>query len=237
MSQEPNDNQEKQPEDVDGLPAADAAEDAASQGGDIQALIDAAETAAKVPEASDADAAQDAAKQHEPDLTPAAEETPDRGANDASAAVAEAPTPQDAEAIQTILAATEAAKEDGAPGPANVGAAARGPADEHADSATAPFQAPVLDANAQAAQRSQLDLLDDVELDVKVELGRTEMYIEDVLGLTAGSVVELDKGAGDPVDILVNERLVARGEVLVLNDNFCVRINDILSPVPELEEL
>ena len=94
----------------------------------------------------------------------------------------------------------------------------------------------MLDANAQAAQRSQLDLLDDVELDVKVELGRTEMYIEDVLGLAAGSVVELNKGAGDPVDILVNERLVARGEVLVLNDNFCVRINDILSPVPELEE-
>ena len=73
------------------------------------------------------------------------------------------------------------------------------------------------------------------ELDVKIELGRTEMYIEDVLGLAPGSVVELDKAAGDPVDIFVNERLVARGEVLVLNDSFCVRINDILSPIPELE--
>jgi flagellar motor switch protein FliN/FliY len=89
---------------------------------------------------------------------------------------------------------------------------------------------------SQGSRATQLDLLDDVELDVKVELGRTEMYIEDVLGLGAGSVVALDKAAGDPVDIFVNERLVARGEVLVLNDNFCVRINDIISPVPELED-
>lgn len=79
-----------------------------------------------------------------------------------------------------------------------------------------------------------LNLLDDVELEVKIELGRTELYIEDVLRLGVGSVVELDKLAGDPVDIYVNERLVARGEVLVLNENFCVRVNDILSPVPEL---
>lgn len=87
----------------------------------------------------------------------------------------------------------------------------------------------------QNADISNIDLLDDVELEVKIELGRTEMYIEDVLGLGPGSVVELDRAAGDPVDIYVNERLVARGEVLVLNDNFCVRINDILSPIPELE--
>jgi len=70
---------------------------------------------------------------------------------------------------------------------------------------------------------------------VKIELGRTYMYIEDVLRLGTGSVVELDKLAGDPVDIYVNDRLIARGEVLVLNDNFCVRINDIDSPIPELD--
>lgn len=80
-----------------------------------------------------------------------------------------------------------------------------------------------------------IDMLDDVELDVKIELGRTDMYIEDVLRLGVGSVVELDKLAGDPVDIFVNDRLIARGEVLVLNDNFCVRINDIHSPIPELD--
>ena len=100
----------------------------------------------------------------------------------------------------------------------------------------APFEPQDFAADSQPVDPSQLNLLDDVELDVKVELGRTEMYIEDVLGLGTGSVVELDKAAGDPVDIFVNERLVARGEVLVLNDNFCVRVNDILSPIPELED-
>ena len=99
----------------------------------------------------------------------------------------------------------------------------------------APFDAPDLAAQQPTADIASIDLLDDVELDVKIELGRTEMYIEDVLGLGVGSVVALDKAAGDPVDIFVNERLVARGEVLVLNDNFCVRVNDILSPIPELE--
>ena len=74
-----------------------------------------------------------------------------------------------------------------------------------------------------------IDLLKDVDLNVKIELGRTRMLIEDVLRLAEGSVVELDKLAGDPVDVFVNDRLVARGEVLVLNDNFCVRINDIVS--------
>jgi flagellar motor switch protein FliN len=74
-----------------------------------------------------------------------------------------------------------------------------------------------------------VDMLGDVELDVKIELGRCQMYVGDVLRLSPGSVVELDKLAGDPVDVYVNERLVARGEVLVVNDNFCVRVNDVLS--------
>lgn len=74
-----------------------------------------------------------------------------------------------------------------------------------------------------------LQLLDDVALRVKVELGRTQMYVEDVLRLNTASVVELDKAAGDPVDIYVNDRHVARGEVLVLNDNFCVRISEIIA--------
>ncbi len=75
-----------------------------------------------------------------------------------------------------------------------------------------------------------LTFLQDVELDLRIELGRTELLIEDIVKLREGSVVPLDKLAGDPVDILVNGRLVARGEVLVLNDNFCVRVAEILSP-------
>ena len=83
-------------------------------------------------------------------------------------------------------------------------------------------------------EASGIDLLHDVELNVKIELGRTHMLIEDVLRLAEGSVVELDKLAGDPVDVFVNERLVARGEVLVLNDNFCVRVNEIVSTLDDL---
>jgi flagellar motor switch protein FliN/FliY len=74
-----------------------------------------------------------------------------------------------------------------------------------------------------------LDLIRDVELDLKIELGRTQMYLEDVLKLRRGSVVPLDKLAGDPVDIYVNGRLVARGEVLVMNDNFCVRVAELIA--------
>jgi flagellar motor switch protein FliN len=84
------------------------------------------------------------------------------------------------------------------------------------------------------AQSRAIDLLADVNLNVKIELGRTRMLVEDVLKLSEGAVVELDKLAGDPVDVFVNERHVARGEVLVLNDNFCVRINEILSPTLEV---
>ena len=86
-------------------------------------------------------------------------------------------------------------------------------------------------ANGSPKDPSALAMLDDVLLHVKVELGRTRMYVEDVLRLSADSVVELDKAAGDPVDIYVNDRHVARGEVLVVNENFCVRVSEILAPV------
>jgi len=84
-----------------------------------------------------------------------------------------------------------------------------------------------------AGDASGIDMLGDVELNVTVELGRTEMLVEDVLKLGDGSVVELDKLAGDPVDVFVNGRLVARGEVLVLNDNFCIRVSEIVAGVDE----
>ncbi|MFC1783653.1 flagellar motor switch protein FliN [Planctomycetota bacterium] len=83
------------------------------------------------------------------------------------------------------------------------------------------------------AAASSVDMLNDVELEVKIELGRTELTVEEVLNLSEGSVVELKKLAGDPVDILVNEQLVARGEILVVNDKFCVRLNEIVPGVSE----
>ena len=84
---------------------------------------------------------------------------------------------------------------------------------------------------------SGVELLYDVDLHVKIELGRADMTIQEVLRLGAGSIVELDKLAGDPVDVLVNERLVARGEVLILNDNFCVRISEITSDLESEEQV
>ncbi len=97
----------------------------------------------------------------------------------------------------------------------------------------APVDAPLVGLNAEAAQG--IELLSDVNLNVKIELGRTRMLVEDVLRLSEGAVVELDKLAGDPVDVYVNDRPVARGEVLVLNDNFCVRINEIIAVASDAE--
>jgi flagellar motor switch protein FliN/FliY len=91
------------------------------------------------------------------------------------------------------------------------------------------FQFTDFSAAAASHDKATLDLLRDVELDLRIELGRTEMYLEDVLKLRTGAVVALDKMAGDPVDVYVNGRLVARGEVLVMNDNFCVRVAELIS--------
>lgn len=96
-----------------------------------------------------------------------------------------------------------------------------------------PFDLPDIDEPASAdVDPKRVSMLNDVNLKVKIELGRTQMLVEDVLALGEGSVVELDKLAGDPVDVYVNDRLIARGEVLVLNDNFCVRISEVLSRDP-----
>lgn len=88
----------------------------------------------------------------------------------------------------------------------------------------------------QAHSSKSIGMLGDVDLDVRIELGRTQMLVEDVLKLTPDSVVELDKAAGDPVDIYVNGRHVARGEVLVLNENFCVRVSEIIGKVTAASE-
>lgn len=96
-----------------------------------------------------------------------------------------------------------------------------------------PVDLPELDLSAiPGVEAKRVTMLNDVKLGVRIELGRTRMLVEDVLKLGEGSVVELDKLAGDPVDVYVNDRLIARGEVLVLNDNFCVRISDVLSDDP-----
>ncbi len=83
----------------------------------------------------------------------------------------------------------------------------------------------------------RLDLLLDVPLDVTVELGRTRMTIQDLLALSPGTVIELDKVAGEPLDIVVNDRLIARGEAVVVNDKFGIRITDIISKAERIARL
>lgn len=82
-----------------------------------------------------------------------------------------------------------------------------------------------------------LDFILDIPLKVTVELGRTRMAIRDVLQLAQGSVVELSKFAGEPLEVLVNEKLIARGEVVVVNEKFGIRLTDIISPVERIEQL
>jgi flagellar motor switch protein FliN/FliY len=82
-----------------------------------------------------------------------------------------------------------------------------------------------------------IDFLLDIPLAVTVELGRARMLIKDLLQLGQGSVVELEKLAGEPMEILVNDKLIARGEVVVVNEKFGVRLTDIISPSERIQRL
>jgi len=82
-----------------------------------------------------------------------------------------------------------------------------------------------------------INLIMDIPLRVTVELGRTKMVVSELLNLGQGSVVELNKLAGEPMEILVNDKLVARGEAVVVNEKFGVRLTDIISPKERVEQL
>lgn len=82
-----------------------------------------------------------------------------------------------------------------------------------------------------------LDFILDIPLKVSVELGRVQVIIKDLLQLGQGSVLELDKLAGEPLEVLVNGKLVARGEVVVVNEKFGIRLTDIISPLERIETL
>jgi flagellar motor switch protein FliN len=84
---------------------------------------------------------------------------------------------------------------------------------------------------------ANIDMLYDVPLEITVELGRTEMQIRKILELGPGAVIQLDKLAGEPVDILANHKLIAKGEVVVIEENFGIRITDIISPIDRLTKM
>ena len=100
-------------------------------------------------------------------------------------------------------------------------------------SAQATAAAAAAGAQSSGGPRRTMDLLRDVQMDVTVELGRTHMTVQDLLALTPGSVVELDRAAGSPADILVNGQLIARGEVVVVDEDYAIRITEIVTPGTE----
>ena len=88
-----------------------------------------------------------------------------------------------------------------------------------------------------AKEVSNLDFILDIPLEISVELGRTRLLISELLQLGQGSVIELNKLSGEPLEIFVNQRLIARGEVVVVNEKFGIKMTDILNPIDRVKQL
>ena len=99
------------------------------------------------------------------------------------------------------------------------------------------LQYPNLQGGMVTSEQGNIGLIMDVFMEMTVELGRTKKQIRDILGMGEGTIIELDKLAGEPVDILVNHKAIAKGEVVVIDENFGVRITEILSPIERVNEL
>jgi len=98
-------------------------------------------------------------------------------------------------------------------------------------------QFPNLQLNSMGSEQGNIGLIMDVFMEMTVELGRTRKVIKEILGMGEGTIIELDKLAGEPVDILVNHKPIAKGEVVVIDENFGVRVTEILSPVERVSDL
>jgi flagellar motor switch protein FliN/FliY len=99
------------------------------------------------------------------------------------------------------------------------------------------LQFPSLNPRAVSGDQGNIGLLMDVYMEMTVELGRTKKLIKEILGMGEGTIIELDKLAGEPVDILVNHKLIAKGEVVVIDENFGVRVTEIVSPIDRADSL
>ncbi|MBN2051528.1 MAG: flagellar motor switch protein FliN [Spirochaetales bacterium] len=100
-----------------------------------------------------------------------------------------------------------------------------------------PVQFPNLYPQSHAGDQGNISLLMDVYMEMTVELGRTKRLIKEILGMGEGTIIELDKLAGEPVDILVNRKLIAKGEVVVIDENFGVRVTEIVSPMDRMGDM
>jgi flagellar motor switch protein FliN/FliY len=101
-----------------------------------------------------------------------------------------------------------------------------------------PVQFPnLMPPRAGPQEAGNIGLIMDVSMEMTVELGRTRKLIKEILGMGEGTIIELDKLAGEPVDILVNHKLIAKGEVVVIDENFGVRVTEIVSPMERINEM
>ena len=94
-----------------------------------------------------------------------------------------------------------------------------------------------LKSSSDESRPANLDFILDIPLQITVELGRTNMLVQDLLKLGQGSVIELSKPAGDTLEILANNRLIAKGDVVVMNDKYGIRLTEVISPIERLEKL
>ena len=151
---------------------------------------------------------------------------------------APAPTPPPASSTQITAEELAQITGGGMPPPAPTPVAASTPSFAPASNVTAqPAQFAPLQPSFNDTSGTNLDLLMGVNLRVSVELGRAKMSIAEILKLGPGSVIELDKLAGEPVDVLINGRLIARGEVVVIEDRFGVRITDVVPPAERVHSM
>jgi len=131
---------------------------------------------------------------------------------------------------------TAAATQEGDAAPAEMAPPGDGQQAPGAPGEPGDASAPVATKTSEKDGRN-LDLILDIPLRVTVELGRARMVVSDLLNLSQGSVVELSKLAGEPLEVLVNDKLVARGEAVVVNEKFGVRLTDIISPTERVQQL
>jgi flagellar motor switch protein FliN/FliY len=110
----------------------------------------------------------------------------------------------------------------------------KSPMDEKKTSADVQLQE---DSPQRQGDKSKLDFLFDVPLKVSVEVGRAMLLVKDLLKMQEGYVIELDKTSGEPLDLYVNSRLIARGEAVLVNDRFGIRLTEVVSPSERLEKL
>ena len=100
-----------------------------------------------------------------------------------------------------------------------------------------PYEFSDLSETSAGEQNGNMDFILDIPLEITVELGRTQMLINDLLKLGQGSVLELTKSAGETMEILANKKLIARGEVVVLNEKYGIRLTEIISPIERIERM